>query len=386
MRILGIAAVAMVLVGCVGMQSVDDPAGGFFAQGPEARFQEGRRHFEAGRHGLALVAFRTALNTQPNHMRALNGAAAAYDVMGRYDLADRYYQQALALDPDSPQTLNNIAYSHMLRGNFAVAGTYLDWARQHAGSASRRVEATIDGNLARLRGHPGAALADKAVEDAPLPLVRVAENQVSQGWIERHSESVLYLVLAPEPELNERLRALEIAPQYASYMPDWSGRALKPSEVLVGSAELAAVATRSGREREETATGDTVASTERPTPVALGARDLPLLKLNLGPVATDAGSPPEFPASHINDGLAEAVVEDPAVAEVLPPLIIEFPPSIPAELSLSRLSFPPGMLSGSTAEPHLSSANVAATTETIDHRSIPIGTGRMAVGRPQQQV
>lgn len=88
-------------------------------------YERGKAYLMAGQFGLAVRAFRTALQDEPASVRTLNAIAATYDRMHRFDLAERYYMKALALDPESVQTLNNIGYSYILQGRAQLALEYL---------------------------------------------------------------------------------------------------------------------------------------------------------------------------------------------------------------------------------------------------------------------
>ncbi len=115
-----IAAVAglLVLSGC-GMQRIDvRPAGiGLSAASPAERaYQEGKADLAAGRPGLAIVAFQTALANDPGSAKVLNGLGAAYDGLHRFDVAQSFYRQALQLEPNSPDVMNNMAISLQMAG------------------------------------------------------------------------------------------------------------------------------------------------------------------------------------------------------------------------------------------------------------------------------
>lgn len=116
-----IAAVAglLILSGC-GMERVDvRPAsvGLSSAASPAERaYQEGKADLAAGRPGLAIVAFETALANEPGSAKVLNGLGAAYDGLHRFDVAQSFYKQALQLEPNSPDVVNNMAISLQMAG------------------------------------------------------------------------------------------------------------------------------------------------------------------------------------------------------------------------------------------------------------------------------
>ena len=115
-----IAAVAglLVLSGC-GMERIEvRPVGaGLSAASPAERaYQEGKADLAAGRPGLAIVSFETALANDPASVKVLNGLGAAYDSLQRFDVAQSFYQQALQREPNSPDVVNNMAISLQMAG------------------------------------------------------------------------------------------------------------------------------------------------------------------------------------------------------------------------------------------------------------------------------
>ncbi len=123
----------------------------------------GKEHFSAGRYGLALTEFRSAVANSPMSIEALNALAATYDQIQRFDLADQFYQRALTHAPTSSQTLNNVGYSYMLRGKFDVASAYLREAK--------RVDAmntTVTANLEIVGAEAASMLSAELVEPEVL--------------------------------------------------------------------------------------------------------------------------------------------------------------------------------------------------------------------------
>ena len=55
----------------------------------QTAYQRGKHHFNAGRFGLAVSHFQSAVRREPSSIEALNGLAASYDRLGRYDLQTR---------------------------------------------------------------------------------------------------------------------------------------------------------------------------------------------------------------------------------------------------------------------------------------------------------
>jgi len=160
----------------------------------EANMARGRGRFAAGQFGLAVEAFRDALERDPNSVEALNGLAAAYDHIGRPDLAAYYYARALALDPNSAQTLNNVGFSYMMQGKFDLATVYLRDAQQYDRSnpAIAVNRAVAEAALRASQPRPNAqwhAPSDKDV--GPLP----------RAWLQRTTPVVQTLVGQPSLSL-----------------------------------------------------------------------------------------------------------------------------------------------------------------------------------------
>jgi type IV secretion system protein VirB1 len=114
------AAVAglLMLSGC-GMERIEvRPASvGLSTVSPAERaYQEGKADLAAGRPGLAIVAFETALANDPGSVKVLNGLGAAYDGLQRFDVAQSFYKQALQREPNSPDVMNNMAISLQMAG------------------------------------------------------------------------------------------------------------------------------------------------------------------------------------------------------------------------------------------------------------------------------
>jgi type IV secretion system protein VirB1 len=115
-----VAAVAglLILSGC-GMQRIEvrPTAAGYSAASPAERaYLEGKADLAAGRPGLAIVAFETALANDPGSVKVLNGLGAAYDGLQRFDVAQSFYKQALQREPNSPDVVNNMAISLQMAG------------------------------------------------------------------------------------------------------------------------------------------------------------------------------------------------------------------------------------------------------------------------------
>jgi tetratricopeptide (TPR) repeat protein len=119
-RVLALAAAAAALAACDTADVAVRPVfkvGGERLDTLEQAYEIGKTHLAAGRPGLAVVAFQTALARDGGSAPLLNALGAAYDMLRRFDLAERYYGQAMGLDEHDSQTLNNRGFSRLLRGD-----------------------------------------------------------------------------------------------------------------------------------------------------------------------------------------------------------------------------------------------------------------------------
>ena len=60
------------------------------------------------KYNLAILAYKKALELDPQNLHILNNLGNAYSGQGKYDLAISSYQKALKLDPQNLNTLNNL--------------------------------------------------------------------------------------------------------------------------------------------------------------------------------------------------------------------------------------------------------------------------------------
>ena len=274
----------------------------------ESAMTRGKAHFAKGQFGLALGAFKKALDQQPESVRALDAVAASYDKLQRYDLADHYYGLAIERAPNSPDLLNNIGYSHELRGDYAGARRYL--ARAAGLDPTSKV---IGGNLAMLQppaagpstgeagSTPDGAIPAPQSPAAPPPLAAALPGE-HRPRIERVAQGVQMLVTLPAPAKP----ALDLA----------SRSALSPSTHPTPLAAVPSVA----------------------APVAAGARGSPA---QTGAIAATAANPaPLVPR-----------IQQPAI--VTPPLLALRPgepanqprrPRPEVEVDLSAIDGTPGLM------------------------------------------
>lgn len=123
-RLLSVLALA-VLGGCATMTGAGLGPPAETVSPEPGPYEIGKQHLAAGRIGLAVERFESAVRQEPSSVEALNALAASYDRLGRHDLSARYYLRALIHDPKSLQTLNNVGYSFLLQKKFDLALAYL---------------------------------------------------------------------------------------------------------------------------------------------------------------------------------------------------------------------------------------------------------------------
>ncbi len=163
----------------------------------------------AGHYGLAVESFRKVLAKEPLSIKALNGLAATYDLLGRFDLAERYYRQALNLDPKSVQSLNNLGYSYYLRGEYGQARGLFERAARIDGSNS-----VVVGNLASLDKAEMEQQVAAAAKQASKATGGKDETTPSQtAWIERLDRKVQTLVTKPDPTIAKAARDNRVEPR-----------------------------------------------------------------------------------------------------------------------------------------------------------------------------
>ncbi len=209
---------SLTLGGCLGGTT----GGGEFVD--LSAYQRGKLHFNAGRFGLAVNHFQSAVRREPASIEALNGLAASYDRLGRYDLSARYYQRALATDPESTQTLNNIGYSYLLQERFDLAVAYLRDAqsrdRKDPVVLANRRAAEVSYQEADLKRSAEEARTKRfAAAQPPASPVQVASSRRVKPWIERTAPRVQTLVTQPQLALLGAVEEVGIDPQLAAYRP-----------------------------------------------------------------------------------------------------------------------------------------------------------------------
>jgi type IV secretion system protein VirB1 len=187
-----IAAVAglLILSGC-GMERIEvRPAGvGLSSASPAERaYLEGKADLAAGRPGLAIVAFETALANDPGSAKVLNGLGAAYDGLHRFDVAQSFYQQALQREPNSPDVVNNMAISLQMAGRPEA----MKWFARAEQLDPKNPVIDANVNLAQATPAPTVAATMTASRDDPSAV------QVDQPRIERASPLIYEVELPRE--------------------------------------------------------------------------------------------------------------------------------------------------------------------------------------------
>ncbi len=145
----------------------------------------GKEHLAAGRLGLAVEHFRSAVARNGRDLAALNALAVCYDRLGRFDLADSYYDRALAQAPADPQTLNNLAISNLMRGRAARAVALLEKAGREAPGDNR-----IAANLTRASASAETRVATDAGQEEADPPSRLQRAGLNVWQLRAHAEAV----------------------------------------------------------------------------------------------------------------------------------------------------------------------------------------------------
>jgi type IV secretion system protein VirB1 len=179
-----IAAVAglLILSGC-GMERIEVRSHGAelsLASPAERAYQEGKADLAAGRPGLAIVAFETALANDPGSAKVLNGLGAAYDGLHRYEVAQSFYRQALQREPNSPDVMNNMAISLQMAGKPEA----MQWFAKAERMDPKNPVIDANVSLAQTTPAPTAAATMMASQEDP------SADQLNRPRIERASPLV----------------------------------------------------------------------------------------------------------------------------------------------------------------------------------------------------
>ena len=188
-RMGGVALASVLLASCSQEWGASDKFA--FSDAENNPYAKGKAEMAGGRYGLAIESFRKALQSDPGSVKALNGLAAAYDLMGRFDLAERYYRLALNFDPSSIQSLNNLGYSYYLRGEYKKARTLFERAA--------RVDAKNAIVVANMAALEKADLSRQVADARAKSKASGKEKPVASKWIERSDSQVQSMVTKPDP-------------------------------------------------------------------------------------------------------------------------------------------------------------------------------------------
>ncbi|MCZ6609876.1 MAG: tetratricopeptide repeat protein [Alphaproteobacteria bacterium] len=206
-RIGGVALASVLLASCSQDWSSSDQFK--FSDNQNNPYAAGKARMAAGHYGLAVESFRKVLAKEPLSIKALNGLAATYDLLGRFDLAERYYRQALNLDPKSVQSLNNLGYSYYLRGEYGRARGLFERAARIDGGNS-----VVVGNLASLDQAEMQQQVAAAAKQASKATGGKDETAPSQTpWIERSDRQVQTLVTKPDSAIVKAARDYRVEPR-----------------------------------------------------------------------------------------------------------------------------------------------------------------------------
>ncbi|MDE1918796.1 MAG: hypothetical protein KGJ57_22470 [Sphingomonadales bacterium] len=110
---------------------------------------DGRHALDEGRPGLAIEAFRKALDDHAALAPALNGMGVAYARLGSFTTAQRLFAEALAIAPDHGEYLANLDQA---RSGAADSAARLA-ASEEPSRPVERATASSDGNMTRVSGH-----------------------------------------------------------------------------------------------------------------------------------------------------------------------------------------------------------------------------------------
>ncbi len=206
-RIGGVALASVLMASCSQDRSFSDLYK--FSDNNNYPYAAGKARMTAGHYGLAVESFRKALAKEPGSVKALNGLAATYDLLGRFDLAERYYRQALNLDPKSVQSLNNLGYSYYLSGKYGRARSLFERAARIDGKNS-----VVVANLASLEKAEVERQVAAAAKQGSKATGGKDETAPSQtAWIERSDRQVQTLVTKPDPALVKATRENAVEPR-----------------------------------------------------------------------------------------------------------------------------------------------------------------------------
>jgi Flp pilus assembly protein TadD len=180
-----------------------------------ARHGNAASHYELGcymqerkKHKPAIEEFKTAIEFDPNHVKAYNGLGISYDALGDHARAVEAYTAALKVYPKLDYVLNNLGYSYLLQGKTDLAVENFKKALE-LDSANARYRNNLGLAYAK-SGKYDAALAEfKGTSDEARAHYNIAQLYFGEGLYkeaESHFEEAS-LLKASDPEIEKGLKA-----------------------------------------------------------------------------------------------------------------------------------------------------------------------------------
>lgn len=151
----------------------------------DPRMGLGRVHLAKREPTKAAAEFEAVLSADPKHLRALNGAGIALDMLGRSQDAQKHYRAALVTNPNDQATRNNLGLSLALSGSYDEAVARLQQLALEPGVAAR-----VRHNLSLALGLKGDEAGAARVIKADLDEGAIAENQRYFTAMRRLTQSV----------------------------------------------------------------------------------------------------------------------------------------------------------------------------------------------------
>ena len=209
-RLLGIGLAFVVLLGIAanaGLRPADPLADA------EIHFDLGRVQAQRGQYAAAVRSFGTAVQFDPNYLRARHNLGAALAAMKRYDEAEAVYRQALAQAPDDRGLHLNLAALYRATGRYEQA------AEHYRRVLAKKADAAVFLALGRVYKRMGATERAREAFAAALSGDEVraqAANElglieVRQGVLER---AVDYFAMALKAAPNNHLTAFNLGAAY----------------------------------------------------------------------------------------------------------------------------------------------------------------------------
>ncbi|MBM2849686.1 MAG: Serine/threonine-protein kinase, partial [Anaerolineales bacterium] len=206
--LLGTAALAVVVIALAALFATLSLLG---SSQTEKALTDGEAQLAAGNYQLAADAFTTALQTDPQNVRALLGRAQAYEQLQQVTEALADVEQVVALAPNDPTGYLERARLNAQYGLFADPAAVLS-------DLDRAVQLAPDSAHAHfLRGW--AILNFPLVDGAPNPLAALDDLQKSVSLDSKNAEAQFTLARAllaasqPADALTPANRAIELDPQ-----------------------------------------------------------------------------------------------------------------------------------------------------------------------------